>query len=100
VRDFLPAISLAVFGLGVLAALTVMPAAGKPAVLVFGSDLSSTERFVRTAMLGGRVVNLPADGHLIYATFDTLPAPDVFLRQGVVVMLNAAGARGCAGQQV
>ncbi len=51
-------------------------------------------------MLGGRVVNLPADGHLIYATFDTLPAPDVFLRQGVVVMLNAAGARGCAGQQV
>lgn len=75
-----------------------MPRAGEPAVVIFTDPLSDQERFVRTSILGGTVIDVPADGHVIYATFDTLPATDIALRHGVMVMLNAAGARGCAGR--
>ena len=104
-RDLLPAAILAIAGLCILTAATLYPSTDGPAVVVFNSSLSQEDRMVRAAHLGGTIVRVPARddeamGRTIFVTFDDLPTFQQINDLGVIAILSAAGASGCADQQV
>lgn|GEM_PF-7036601 len=99
-RDFLPAVFLAIAGLGVLTAFTFIPKADEPAIVVFGTSLSQEERLIRVVRLGGMIMGAPQTGQTIYATFENLPSFEDIRSSGVIAILNAEGARGCTIQEI
>lgn len=99
-RDFLPAIILAVIGFVGLGTATVAPRTAEPVVVIFESHISPQDRVARAVQLGGTIIGVPAGSQTLYATFETLPTFRQASDQGVIAMLRALGAAGCAGQQV
>lgn len=104
-RDLLPAAFLAIAGLGVLVGVTLAPTTDDPTVVIFTSELSQDDRVARAAHLGGTIVSVPSQGpdalgRTIFVTFDNLPTFQQINDLGVIAILSAVGASGCAGQQV
>lgn len=99
-RDFLPAALLAAVGLCVLTIATIAPVTDEPAVIFFSSDLSQTERVTRAVELGGTIVSVPTTGRTVFVTFGDFPSFQQINDFGVIAILNAVGASGCAGQRV
>lgn len=104
-RNILPAALLAIAGLFVLVGATLAPTTDDPTVIIFSSDLTSEERMVRAVHLGGTIISIPLEepealGRTIFVTFHDLPTFQQINDLGVIAILSAVGASGCAGQQV
>lgn len=94
-RDALPAIALAIAGLGAVSAATLAPRPGYTAAIFFSERMPASERVVRIAQLGGRIVDASAAGRVAYAAFDAVPGFSALWASGVVAVIDAAGAAGC-----
>ncbi|MGD1934450.1 MAG: hypothetical protein ACFB0Z_08070 [Candidatus Phaeomarinobacter sp.] len=104
-RELLPAAVLAIAGLCALTVATLAPSTDESAIVVFNSSLTQQDRLVRAAHLGGSVISIPSDGpaavgRTIFVTFETLPTFQQINDLGIIAILSAVGASGCAGQQV
>ncbi len=81
-----PALSLAVMGVALLCAFTLMPKPDRPSLVIASSAATPSQLLARVINAGGKPMSLKTNGRTAVARFPERPSLTAMLRHGILVV--------------